>query len=221
MPLTGDTRALQALQKNLRALGTPGSPAERRFLATVRKPLKPAVQAMYTSGTGPDGAWTPRADGKPALVSAKLPGMVAIARIPGGFLIAWRRAWMAAHDEGHTFAARAVAAGRSLFFSKNGRLVAQSRFERRERTAATSMQAIQALLATGVTGSTRAKLEGRLRRLATGVGFVAEQRAHHIGARVLPARHQRPRGGLPALWVDAIARGADEGFREFTENATG
>lgn len=189
MPLQGPTVELRALAKKMQALGTPGSPLERRFLGRVREGFKPVVKDMYRTGTGPDGsAWAPTKKGKQALASRKMPGMVAVKRIPGGLLLAWRRAWMVAHDEGHTFPARQVKAESAfLTFDKRGRLIKASR----------------ALYKRGVkAGQARAGV------------YQTFARAHTIGRRVLPPRHQLPRGPLPAPWLAGILRGAEAGFRE-------
>jgi hypothetical protein len=130
LPLTGDTRALQALARNLKALGTPGSPLERRWSATVREPFKPAVQAMYSEGAGPDGPWKPTVKGRQPFTGRRMPQMVAVKRVPGGFVVAWRRGWMLAQDEGHVFAARRQAQA-SRFFDKNGRRIGLGSLNRR------------------------------------------------------------------------------------------
>jgi hypothetical protein len=131
MPLDGPFEQLRRLRRNVVELANAGGRPQRDLATAVSREIKGVIREQFTRGEGPDGPHPRRVDGKPALVSKKLPGDFEARVLPGGVL--WvrpsRAPWLRAHHEGHVFPPRR-AGGQVLTFDKNGRLLRQSRIKK-------------------------------------------------------------------------------------------
>ena len=129
--LTGDFGKLKKLGAAVEALAKPGGKPQARLAVSVIGELRRGPLAdQYRTGAGPAGQWTRRADGKPALVSRKLPQMISAKPTDIGARFVWRSPMMVAHHEGHMFAAR-TGGGHSIFLDENGRSIKLGKLNRR------------------------------------------------------------------------------------------
>ena len=107
MPFKGDFDKLRKLTRSVERLADPnGRPQQRIAREVIREVRAGPLRDQYQTGVGPDGPWQPRKDGKPALVSRKLPTVIRGRPIVGGAQFEWRSKIMQAHHEGHVFPAR-------------------------------------------------------------------------------------------------------------------
>jgi len=131
MPLLGDFAKLKKLTRSVEALAkTGGRPQQAIARAVIKEVRAGPLKAQYQSGVGPDGPWQPRKDGKPALVSRKLPRVIRASPKGDGAEFVWRSTIMLAHHEGHVFASR-TGGGHSVFFDENGRAIKLGKLTRR------------------------------------------------------------------------------------------
>lgn len=196
MGLTGDFIGLRRLRRNVESLAQPDGKARVDLLAHVQTEVTGLLKEEFAKGIGPDGsAWQQTKSGRPALISKKLAGAFS-SRIDRGivrFTGKSKRDMLMAHQLGHTFKARKVAADKQfLSFNSKGKLVSARRV-------------LKGSAFTGV----------MLRRGASQV-FAA---AHKIGERVLPARPIYPEGTLPTRWQEGIERGLVVGMEKWHERA--
>lgn len=121
MPLTSPDAALRKLQRSMNQLVT--GPA---LLRGVQGEVKKLLADEFRSSVGPDGAaWQQTVRGTPALVSRKLANVFTSEIAARAVSFHGRLDWLEAHQEGHTFAARA-AGGQALIFGRDGKLVRSS-----------------------------------------------------------------------------------------------
>jgi hypothetical protein len=193
MPLTGDFAGLARLRRNIEGLASPTGPGQRTLLAAVRSEVKQLLRTEFATSTGPNGPWVPTVRGKPALASKKLAQAFESEVVAGGvrFRGVVNRDWLEAHQEGHTFKSRSVAAAKQfLTFNSKGRLIKAKRALNKK---------------------------GDVKR---GV-HQTFARAHTVGERVLPQRLIAPQGGiLTPSWQAAIARGITNGMQRWYANTT-
>lgn len=192
MPITGDgERKLEQIGKSLGELGSRGSPAQERMLTPVKQEIKTLLRDEFSKSIGPTGeSWQETVRGRAALVSKKLPYAFDFG-IRDGVVVGvgkTKRDLLDAHQEGHTFRERQVAAQQQfLTFDKNGKLIRKARALNKK---------------------------GEARR---GV-YQTFARAHTIGERVLPQRQIIPEGSeLPKPWDDAVERGLSKGMEQWSE----
>lgn len=175
------------------------------------------IRQQYKTGIGPDGPWPRRKDGKPALLSNKLPHAVRFQYTETGFKFVWRPPWMAAQHEGHVWPARKQAA-REGYQNTKGRFLSAKAFAGRQYQAKKKMQHLQALLLVAPPRRRKA-LTRQLNAAAISSGYVVQVRGHSIGVRMLPPRKQYPTGGtLPPAWRDAAVAGMRTGMREWRKS---
>lgn len=129
---SGDFDKLKRLARSVEQLADPNGRPQRTIARKVITELRTGpLREQYRTGIGPEGAWQPRkADGRPALVSRKLPTLVRGRPVRGGAVFEWRSAIMKAHHEGHVFPARR-GGGQSLFYDERGRLIRLGRLSAR------------------------------------------------------------------------------------------
>lgn len=122
MSLTGDFDALKRLERNMAELAQSSGPTQRQLARGVIGEVRNLLREQFTNGTGPDGSpLTPTVSGEPALVSRKLPQAITGSPVDGGAAMSLRIEWLEAHQHGHTFPPRQVAA--SAANVRNGRFV--------------------------------------------------------------------------------------------------
>ena len=190
MPFTGDSRKLDKLGERMRTLAD-GKGAG--LFPPINRALKAVLREEFTRSIDPSGrTWKPTVKGRPALVSRKLPNAFTFAA-RDGYLVGVgksKRDLLSAHQEGHTFRARQVAALKQfLSFDKNGRLIRKQRALNRK-----------GLAKRGVTQT-----------------FA---RAHTVSERVLPPRQIVPEGEtIGRLWDGAIRLGFVEGMTRWFQGA--
>ena len=127
MPLTGDLSRLKGWAAHVQSLGKPNGAPRRAIAKAVGDEVRGLLKKEFTTGTSPTGArWTPKKNGKPALISRKLPGDFKTSPVASGVFTSSRIKWLRAHHEGHIFAARSQV----LTFSKKGRLLSAKRIMR-------------------------------------------------------------------------------------------
>ncbi len=196
MPLTAPTAALDKVQRGLTSLAQLDGAGRTTLLKNVRDQVKGLLKNEFATATSPLGStWEKTKRGRQALLSKKLPQAFE-SRIENGvvaFVAYTPREWLLAHQTGHTFAARKVAANKNvLHFNKKGRLVSKKAFKR----------ALDRNLK-----SKKPQNWNYSRRWAG---------AHTIRARVLPARPSIPEGSsLPALWGAAVSAGITQGMAQW------
>jgi hypothetical protein len=194
MPLTGDVAQLRSLGRSFRDLHTPNTPTQTRLLTPVKQEIKSVLREEFSRSVDPSGAsWEETVRGRAALLSKKLPFAFEFG-VRDGVVVGVgksKRDLLDAHQEGHTFKARQVAAQKQfLTFDRNGRLVRKKRALNKKG------------LATRGTHQTFA-------------------RAHTVGERVLPQRQIVPEGDtLPPLWEQAVERGLTSGMMDWHERAS-
>lgn len=196
VPQSGDDAKLSALAKSFRDLRTPNTPTQQRLLRPVMRELKGVLREEFTKGIDPSGTqWQQTVRGRAALVSRKLPYAFDLA-VRDGVVVGVgksKRDLLEAHQEGHTFQSRQVAAQQSFMtFDKNGKLIRNAR-------------------ALNKKGEAR---RGVFQRFAG---------AHTVGERVLPERQIIPNDGdqLPALWDRAVSDGITTGIEDWHTRNSG
>lgn len=193
MPFTGDFAGLRQLERSIEGMARPGGPGVKLVLGAMRTAIKGLIKQEFATGIGPDGEWQATKRGRPALLSRQLPKtFVAHIKETGvRFASLVKRDWLLAHQLGHTFTVRHVAAEKQfLTFNRKGRLVRNSRALNKK---------------------------GEVRR---GV-HQTFARAHAVGERVLPAREIYPAdGGLTSKWGEAIAGAVTAALERWYEHAT-
>lgn len=192
MPLTGDFRGLRHLSKSLESIADPDGKGRETLIGGVQGEIKEVLREEFAKGVGPDGStWQETVRHRPALISKKLPTAFG-SRIDRGivrFIGQSKRDMLVAHQFGHAFAARKVAANKHyLNFNSKGKLVAERRIFRKDGTV----------------------------RRGTYQRFAA---AHTVRERVLVARQIYPIGTLPLRWEEAIRRGLTDGMKRWGERA--
>ncbi len=191
MGLKGDVAGLKKLRREIEDLANPKGRAQAEIARNVIREVRGVLKQEFAAGEGPYGPWDLTKQGKPALISRKLPQDFKGAVIPGGALFYGRIPWLIAHHEGHTFPARQVAANKSfLTFNARGRLIKASRALNKKGQAKR-----------GVT-QTFAK-------------------AHTVSARTLPPRPIYPTRGMPAKWSGPISRAGLAGMQAWQQRAVG
>jgi hypothetical protein len=188
MPLTGNEAGVRQLRRDVEQLGK-----GEILLAGARTEVKSLLREQFDQGIGPDG--TPLQETvrhRPALISRKLPNAFG-SRIDQGalrFTAKSTRDLLEAHQEGHVFKARKVAAQKQfLTFDRRGRMIKNSRALNKK---------------------------GEVKR---GV-HQTFGRAHTVGERVLPARPIAPGPALPARYEQAIERGVTAGVMRWHDKAS-
>jgi hypothetical protein len=185
MGLRYDSRTLHRLEQRFEKLAS-GRPPEDLAHA-IEKEVRGLLKEQFAAGIDPAGnTYKPLRSGKPAFYKKmRIPQDFRSATVPQGVLFYGRIRWLDAHQHGHVFPARKVAANKNyLTFNSKGKLVAERRIFRK-------------------TGEVR---KG---------GYQVFARAHEIGKRVLPQRMIYPEGALPKRWDEALERGAEAGMEEF------
>src|SRR5688572_28526526 len=128
MGFSGPFGRLRQLQKELRDLADPRGRGQQEVARQVVREVRGVLKEQFAAGEGSDGPWARTKDGRPALVSRKLPQDFRGKPVPSGARFSSRISWLRAHHEGHTFGAQEVAANqRFLTFDRYGRLVRASR----------------------------------------------------------------------------------------------
>src|SRR4051812_27184297 len=182
MALDEAVRAFRAIERRALELADPGGRGQTAILESVGVQGLALLKSEFATGTSADGdAFTPTKRGRAALVSNKLPYAFEW-RVDRGvirFVGRVKREWLLAHQLGHVFPARSVAANSQyLNFNSKGKLVAERRIFRKDGT----------------------QRRGSFQR------YAAE---HRIRERTLPERHIVPAGpDLPAPWRAAVNAGA-------------
>ena len=101
---------------------------------SVERAARGELQREFRDSIDPDGnSWKARADGKPALVSKKLPGAFTSKIVGNTIVFVGRvaRDWLRVQSEGHSFPSRNVAARATVLrFDRKGRMVKAKRFEK-------------------------------------------------------------------------------------------
>jgi len=186
MPLTGDFEKLHRLVDGVASLAR--GTEKQRLTSKVRGSVRTLLNDEFRRGVGPDGTpWKKTVRGLAALVSRKLAQAWMATLLPNGvrFTAKTSRDILDAHQQGETFAARAVASHRQFStFDKLGRMVRTSRALNKK---------------------------GEARRGVT----QTYARAHHVGPRVLPARPSYPTTTLPDRWAKAVGGGLLTMFTEW------
>jgi hypothetical protein len=180
MPLTGNFAGLRRLRRGLESVAEPEGAGRTDLVEGVQAEVKELLAEEFEKGIGPTGEpWQETVRGKPALVSRKLVGAFS-SRIDRGivrFTGKSKRDMLLAHQFGHTFPARKVAAEKQhLSFNSKGKLVAARRIF---------------------------KKDGTVRR----GGYQRFAAAHTVHERTLPARPIYPDGAMPPRWEERIQRG--------------
>lgn len=190
MAQTGDDAQLRSLARSFHDLHTPNTPTQQRLLKPVMQELKGVLREEFSKGIDPSGAaFQETVRGRAALISKKLPYAFDLA-VRDGVVVGVgksKRDLLEAHQEGHTFQSRQVAAQQQFMtFDKNGRLIRNKR-------------------ALNKKGEAR---RGVFQRFAG---------AHTVGERVLPQRQIIPTDGeqLPALWDRAVSDGITMGMNDW------
>lgn len=188
MPLTGDYDGVRRLRTDVAKLATGAD-----LLRGIDREVKGLLRQEFASGSGPYGAWRPTVRGRQALQSKKLPQAFTSEIGPTGlrYSAKSKRDLLTAHQEGHEFPARSVAANKQfLTFNRGGKLIKSSR-------------------ALNKKGEVK---RGVYQRFA---------KAHTAGARVLPQRQVVPEGDeLPPPWENAVTRGAEAGVQRWYDRAS-
>lgn len=132
MPLAGDLRRLKGWAAHVATLGTPNSAPQRAIAAEVGRAVRGVLKQQFSTGTSPTGQpWQPKVNGKPALISKKLPGDFTTSPVAKGVFTTSRIPWLRAHHEGHVFPPRQSAGGHSLWFDQNNRVIKMGRLTKR------------------------------------------------------------------------------------------
>jgi hypothetical protein len=190
MPASGDSRKLDKLAERMHTLA---SGKGTGLFPPINRAMKAVLREEFTRSIDPSGrTWQPTVKGRPALISRKLPNAFAFAA-RDGYIVGvgkTKRDLLTAHQEGHTFRARQVAALKNfLTFDKGGRVIAKRRALNRKGDVRRGVQQVFA-------------------------------RAHEVSERVLPARPIVPEGStLPRLWDGALRAGFTEGMTKWFEGA--
>lgn len=137
--ITGAFKQLRRLRANLADLASPTGKAQRDVAREVEREVRQLIREQFRTGEGPDGPHQPRADGRPGLMSRRLPSDYNFRIQPAGLWVQPSRArWLGVHQTGHTFPPRA-GGGQVLTYNKSGKLLRGSRIAKQkfvfERTA--------------------------------------------------------------------------------------
>src|SRR5512147_2482998 len=187
MPLEGDAGRIRKLRADIGQLarGTV-------LLRGIDREVKGQLKQEFATGAGPYGPWKNTVRGKQALQSKKLPQAFKSEIGPTGlrYSAKSKRDLLTAHQEGHEFPERQVAANKQfLTFNSKGRRIKDSRALNKR---------------------------GEVKR---GV-YQIFARAHQVGKRVLPERKIVPEGtDVPPPWENAIERGATVAMQRWYERA--
>ena len=219
MPFKGDFDKLRKLTRSVERLADPnGRPQQRIAREVIREVRAGPLRDQYQTGVGPDGPWQPRKDGKPALVSRKLPTVIRGRPIVGGAQFEWRSKIMQAHHEGHVFPARR-GGGHSVFFDESNRAIRMGRLTRRAfrysfvREVVVGAHAIRArrfrvFWHLRRNAATRiARSSANKRQTPPGLGTQADHISGTHPGRRLPAQY------LAGLWQEALGRVFQERLR--------
>lgn len=179
-PLTGNFSGLRRLRRQLEGIAEPEGEGRTALAAGAQGAVKELLAEQFARGVGPSGEpYQETVRGQLALVSRKLAGAFS-SRIDRGiarFTGKSKRDMLIAHQEGHTFPARQVAANQHyLSFNSKGKLVAERRIFRKDGTVR----------------------RGGYQRFAA---------AHTVHARELPQRQIYPEGGMPPRWEERVQLG--------------
>jgi hypothetical protein len=210
MGLSGPFERLEQLQRQLVALGRPGSSAQRAVGQAVAKRLKAQIKHQFATGTGPDGApqLARKKDGRPGLVSRKLGNAVKVQVTDQGLVGSSKVDWLEAHQHGHTWPPRR-AQGQRLMQDARGRFMSFSRF--------VHLASVSTRFQNGAwDGYAQRTREGSWRYVAARVRAAV----HMVGSRILQPRLVYPEGALTSPWAHAIAEGIRDGLTAFFQRAT-
>jgi hypothetical protein len=182
---------LQSIQRSMESLSSPNGAANKTILRGIKQQVIILLKNQFSTSTGPDGqGWDPTKRGDPALSSNKMIGMFALEIGEGSVtgIGSSKRDLLTAHQEGHVFPARKVAAQKQfLTFGKRGQIVKTGRILNKK-------------------GGVK---KGYYQRYAA---------AHVVSSRVLPARPMIPTGSeLPPTWSAAVKAGVSVGMQWWAE----
>lgn len=189
MPLTGPTDRLKGWAAHVASLGKPNGGPQKAIAKAVGQQVREQLKKQFATGTGPTGAkWKETKEGKPALISRKLPYDFTCSPVAKGVFGSSRIPWLRAHHEGHVFPKRE----QRLTFKANGRL------------ARTRVRWIR-----GRMGKAAKRIEP-MKRLKVVYDVDAA-----IGERVLPERPIYPENRMTGPWGEACNRGIAAGMQEW------
>jgi archaeosine-15-forming tRNA-guanine transglycosylase len=188
MPFVRRAAALRRLRRGFESIADPEGSGRAVLIGDVQPEVKALLAEEFAKGIAPDGTdWQRTVRGRPALISRRLESAF-VSRVDRGvlrFAARSTRNLLTAHQEGHEFPERHIAANKEfLSFNSKGKLVAARRIFRKD-------------------GSLR---RGAYQRFAA---------AHTVKARTLPARPIYPEGALPLRWEEAIRRGLTGGLQKW------
>ena len=128
MPITGDLARLSRLAEGMKEYADPESRARLEMAGAVATAVKTLVRAEFSEGIDPSGAaWARTKGGRQALQSKKLAPSVKSYPTATGVLFESRIPWLQAHQEGHTFPARAAVSREALINPRSGRFISATR----------------------------------------------------------------------------------------------
>lgn len=188
MPFVRPKAALRRVQRGVQSIADQNGSGRATLIAGVQPEVKALLVEEFAKGIAPDGTdWQRTARGRAALISRRLPNAF-VSRADRGvlrFVAKSTRDLLTAHQEGHEFPERHIAANKQFSsFNSKGKLVATRRIF---------------------------KKDGNLRRGA----YQRFAAAHTVQARTLPARPIYPEGTLPLRWEEAIKRGLAGGMEKW------
>ena len=134
----GDFRKTRALEKKLAELAKKGGKQQADIARATVPPIRKVWKDQLRSGIGPDGRWQLNKDGSQPLDSRKLGNDFSGKAIPGGVEFRHPFGELEAHNQGHVFQARQVAAARAArAFNGRGRQVTLKKLMKLKRGRAT------------------------------------------------------------------------------------